>query len=192
MCTVCLFHAVPFLSFVWQVLQSCSSTHCWTIHSASSAVPFPVLFFFHGTVKKEKPASISYATCGSVQNSVLIKYYNRIKGKKSVKRNIFFVNTDMPYCWLQQRPKAIFSFQLLNNNGQDSMEKLAGNLGLGSEFIELSILTTLFLYFLHKGLGDIRSRSLEGLAKWGLCQWWYTEDIKMCQSWHAISLVADI
>ena len=90
MCTVCLIHAVPFLSLVWQVLQSCSSTHCWTIHSASSAVPFPVLFFFHGTVKKEKPALISYATCGSVQNSVLIKYYNRIKGKKSVKRNIFF------------------------------------------------------------------------------------------------------
>ena len=93
----------------------------------------------------------------------------------------------MPYCWLQQRPKAIFSFQLLNNNGQDSMEKLAGNLGLGSEFIELSILTTLFLYFLHKGLGDIRSRvrALSVVIH-------RRQHIKMHQSWHAISSVADI
>ena len=37
---------------------------------------------------------------------------------------------------LQQRSRAIFSFQIMNSHEQYSVEKLAGDCLLGSEFVE--------------------------------------------------------
>ena len=40
------------------------------------------------------------------------------------------------------------------------MEKLAGDLLLGLQFVKLEILSTSFIDFLHDKLGELRSRSL--------------------------------
>ena len=47
------------------------------------------------------------------------------------------------------------------------MEKLAGDLLLGLQFVKLEILSTSFIDFLHDKLGELRSRylGLEGLKK---------------------------
>ena len=61
----------------------------------------------------------------------------------------------LPVSWLDH-DHIKFSFQFIVSCVWYSMEKLAGDLLLGSKFVQLSILPTLFIHFVQSSLGELR------------------------------------